>query len=400
MDKEKLRLLRIARHMHDGLLAYYHRRKADAMSSVGRLNETLDEMRQIRHRFEWTQQRDMQAAMTSQLDQASRQMRILTCQIGEIQHQLDDCQQDPPMLADVLGELTQTEDEFDQAVKFDRTANAISVTTDRIVLEDLDLGPFEIQLRLNDLGKTYQGRAYQVIAKDPNPAAGNDHVTHPHVSSDSLCEGDASGPIRTAIVQGRLCDFFTLVRSVLTTYNPDSPYVRLDEWDGQPCYDCGAVVGNDELHFCESCERDFCESCYGSCRGCDNSYCYGCLTRCQSCDRMFCSDCGGSCDQCGEQTCKSCQFECQACGNTVCDGCLKKCSGCDRQLCEACVPGDMCKECLDKQQPKQPEEQVPHEQEQPQAAPRRRRACTTRRRRSPAHVRSVEGASPPAEAAG
>jgi sulfur carrier protein ThiS adenylyltransferase len=71
IDKEKIRLLRIATAVHDGLLGFHQRRKAEAMSSVCRLNETLDELRQMQHRFMWAEQRNMQAAMTSQIDQAS-----------------------------------------------------------------------------------------------------------------------------------------------------------------------------------------------------------------------------------------------------------------------------------------------------------------------------------------
>ncbi len=41
--------------------------------------------------------------------------------------------------------------------------------------------------------------------------------------------------IRTALEQGRLCDFFSLVRSILNTYSPDSPYVSLYDWCGVAC---------------------------------------------------------------------------------------------------------------------------------------------------------------------
>jgi hypothetical protein len=389
---DTLRLLRIATVVHDGLLGYHQRRKTEAMMSLSRLNESLDELRQLLRRFQWAQQRSMQAAMTSQIDQAGRQMRILSCQFGEIQHQLDDCQQAPPKLADVLAELTQAEDEFDQAVKFERAAKTLSLTTDRIVLEDLDLGRFEIQMRLDELGRASQGRAYQVIAKEPNPASGNDHVPHPHVSHDTLCEGDAMAAIRSSLVAGRLCDFFTLVRSVLTTYNPDSPYVRLDEWDGTPCYDCGASIGSDDLFFCERCEHDYCESCIGSCRVCGTTSCYECMTRCESCDRMYCEACGGSCDECGESVCKSCLIECSACGSKVCDACLKACKGCNRRLCQSCVTDELCKECAEKQQPTKPEEPVPHEQqEQTQAAPSQRRGSTTGRRRLASRTAATAG---------
>ena len=63
-----------------------------------------------------------------------------------------------------------------------------------------------------------------MIALDPHPAALNDAVTHPHVSDERLCTGDAGAAIQAALAAGRVFDFFTLVRSVLVTYNPESPY--------------------------------------------------------------------------------------------------------------------------------------------------------------------------------
>jgi len=110
--------------------------------------------------------------------------------------------------------------------------------TEPITLEDVYLGPFRIQLELNKdirlssveaLSELYQGGAYHVIALEPNLAATDASVNHPHVSNERLCEGDGYAPIRAALEQGRLCDFFTLVRSILNTYSPDSPYVRLDD---------------------------------------------------------------------------------------------------------------------------------------------------------------------------
>jgi hypothetical protein len=397
-SRNTIRLLRIASAVHDRLVQFHQHRKTEAMSSISRVSETLDELRAVQRRFGWAEQRSMPVALDSQMEQAARQVRILACQLGEIQHVLDNSQQPPPKSADMPAELAQAEEEFDQTVKFDRAADTLSLTTDRIELDGIDLGRFEIQLRLNDLGRANHGHAYQVIAKDPNPASGNDHVTHPHVSHDALCEGDASSAIRNAIAGGRLGDFFTLVRSVLQTYNPDSPYVRLDDWDGTPCYDCGSSIGSDDLSFCERCEHDFCESCIASCRACGTTYCRECLTRCESCERYYCESCAAHCDQCGEAVCTSCLVECAACEQKVCDGCLKACTGCNRRLCVSCVKDDLCKECLDKQQPTPPEEQQPHEQEQPQEPPqapaRRGRRAVTRRRRRPSRAATAVAATP------
>ena len=71
-----------------------------------------------------------------------------------------------------------------------------------------------------------------------------------------------------ALAGGRICDFFLLVRSVLTCYNPDSAYVSLDNWHGVSCYECGYTTCPDDLSYCTTCDRDFCSDCASYCRRC------------------------------------------------------------------------------------------------------------------------------------
>ena len=146
-----------------------------------------------------------------------------------------------PKLVDIFADITQIEQEFGEP-NFDIKAKTVSVTTDPITLDDVPFGSFEIKLFIDEMSKLYSESPYNVIALEPNPAATDENVTHPHVSSEKLCEGDGHVAIRKAIEQGRLCDFFTMVINILQTYNPDSPYVSLDEWDGVCCYDCGYTV--------------------------------------------------------------------------------------------------------------------------------------------------------------
>jgi hypothetical protein len=134
-----------------------------------------------------------------------------------------------PKLSALVSELDALEQEFGNT-EFDTSDNTIYVITDSITLEDIYLGPFKIQLELNKLSELYQNVPYHVIALEPNPAATDDNVTHPHVNNEILCEGDGCVAIRAALEEGRICDFFTMVRSILNTYNPDSPYVALNNW--------------------------------------------------------------------------------------------------------------------------------------------------------------------------
>ena len=90
-----------------------------------------------------------------------------------------------PTQADLYRDLVALESEF-EAVQCDPEEQTISVTTQPIVLEGIDLGRFQIRLSW----QRRQGNwSYTVVALEPHPAQSNDSVTHPHVS-DEVCEGD------------------------------------------------------------------------------------------------------------------------------------------------------------------------------------------------------------------
>lgn len=139
-----------------------------------------------------------------------------------------------PKLSDIYAELVQIEQEFGE-IKFDPNEKSISVTTEPITLEDIPFGPFEVKLFIEQIHKLYSDAPYRIIALSPNPAGANDSVTHPHVSDERLCEGDGHVSIRRSLEQGRFCDFFTMIVGVLQTYNPDSPYISLNDWCDSFC---------------------------------------------------------------------------------------------------------------------------------------------------------------------
>ena len=68
------------------------------------------------------------------------------------------------------------------------------VETEGIVLEDVELGAFRIVLHWERIGA---GRAYAVVALDPNCPVGRSDATHPHVEDHQLCEGAGATAIRT-----------------------------------------------------------------------------------------------------------------------------------------------------------------------------------------------------------
>jgi hypothetical protein len=219
-----------------------------------------------------------------------------------------------PTLREILGELRQLDSEFDQ-IEFDAKNRTITARTEPITLDNRYLGPFEIVLKIPDPAHVGSRMHYKVVATDPHPASTNEHVTHPHVRDEELCEGDAAAPIRQSLANGRVCDFFCLVRSVLGNYNAGSPYVALDDWDGVSCYDCGSSVEQDDLSYCDDCHHDVCSDCGSYCRSCDNSRCLKCLEDCEAC---------------GDPTCSRCRSDCAECESSFCNQCLED------SLCPAC----------------------------------------------------------------
>ena len=186
--------------------------------------------------------------------------------------------QETPSLGCIAAELLQLFAEFDE-VDILPKPDLIVVQTEPIELEGLALGSFAIELHLDKLSQSPDVACFTCVALEPNPPTSNEDVTHPHVKNEELCAGDATVPIAKALRQGRINDAFCLVRSVLSTYNPTSPYVSIDGWDGRRCADCDCVTDSDYLQFCEDCEKDYCSDCISSCDVCHTGSCRQCLER-------------------------------------------------------------------------------------------------------------------------
>jgi hypothetical protein len=216
----------------------------------------------------------------------------------------------PLTLRTIFNELCALPSEFD-GFSIDSAGATVSVTTGRVVLEDIALGPFEIRLHWQRIG---EGRCYEVIAIEPNPARESQDVTHPHVRDEHLCEGDGQEAIRRALVAGRLSDFFQIVAQILNTYNGGSAYVSLSDWEGIACSDCGRFVSDDDRSSCERCDNDLCIECLEPCAGCEYRYCHSCTDPCQTCDARLCVSCRRTCDGCDRVCCANCLSENDLCG--------------------------------------------------------------------------------------
>jgi len=219
---------------------------------------------------------------------------------------------EPPSICsprEVCEELLALADSFSN-VEFDRSKQWITVTTEPIELDDVELGAFRIRLDLRRLGTS---QPYRVLAVDPHPAASCASTLHPHVQEEVLCEGEGREALQRALADGRLYDFFAIVRQILRTYNSSSAYVTLEDWHGTVCGDCGDTVSDAES--CSGCNEPSCGDCVSCCKRCHVSLCGECVVPCEGCNAKHCEKCLQRCQRCEEPFCKPCLTENQ------CDDC-------------------------------------------------------------------------------
>ena len=244
---------------------------------------------------------------------ASLQFELLawTEELTLLRSQLREGMGPPSVLAsaDVYRDLEQLELEFGE-VRYVADEQRLSVVTDPITLEEIALGPFRIEL---DLNRLTERSPFVVEALEPNPAASNPSVVHPHVSNERLCEGDGRGAIARALAEGRLLDFFVVVERLLQTYAVGRAYVELDHWFGQPCRECSQSLDPDDAIPCHSCEEPACHDCLETCPWCEYAYCSDCLESCSGCHQRHCTRCQVACERCGQASCPDCRDDAGYC---------------------------------------------------------------------------------------
>lgn len=258
-----------------------------------------------------------QERLVAELEGLAKQLRNRTTYLQALQRR------EPPSLRDLYADLLTLAEEFAD-LKLD--GPVVSVTTEPIALEGIELGAFRIGL---DLDRLDGDMPYSIEALEPNPAASNEETTHPHVHGSRLCPGEGRAAINAALADGRLLDFFVLVDRVLHHYARGSAYVELSNWFGMPCHDCDCTVGENEGTSCYGCEERLCGDCYLVCGGCSECFCAGCMERCGRCEEYTCS------------------------------GCLIRCDRCRRDVCESCREGELCETCREELL----EEEEEHEEE-------------------------------------
>ena len=92
--------------------------------------------------------------------------------------------------------------------------------------------------------------------------------------------------------------------------------MRLADWDGKSCADCGDTCGRNNSNYCDACEI------------------------------TLCSECGGMCDDCEGNFCNECRGACHGCHN-----CLVECSACHDGFCKECLSDGICDNCRESDEP-------------------------------------------------
>ncbi|MDD5458635.1 MAG: hypothetical protein PHF37_04520 [Phycisphaerae bacterium] len=307
-------LVKLANYILSALLGLKTTRLREIQSKLEDIAYRSTQAIKESHRFHACLEKNWFCAAEHVIDKVGRDMNDFSYHLGRFKEHISRDDVPVPTISDIVSELLQMEQEFEQ-YNFNLVEKTISVTTRPIVLDDVSFGPFEIKLLLKEFNQLYKERPYRVIALEPNPAGTDENVTHPHVSHDRLCEGDGCTAIGKSLEQGRLCDFFTMVTGVLETYNPDSPYVALSDWEGYSCYDCGRTIGSEDSYYCDRCDNDFCDQCSTYCQKCDTTICLGCAYECPDCGVPVCGHCTAKCRECEETFCKDCLSDglCRTC---------------------------------------------------------------------------------------
>lgn len=266
---------------------------------------------QTSHRIRRASHHNWHLAAARLQDDLAYELSVLRSELGALTARLPQVPVSRVVpIREIYQDLVALASEF-PAVDFEMSEQRLSVTTPEVTLENVPLGAFEIRWHWQRSASPN----YRVIALDPHAAAERENVTHPHVMDEQLCEGDSHVAIREAANQGRLLDFFTLVASGLRSYNPDSPFVALEDWFGARCSDCGYSTGSDDGYTCEKCSESICSDCEASCRGCDYSYCSRCVATCRGCENGYCRDCLTACSECHQRFCSGCIVEKERCSD-------------------------------------------------------------------------------------
>jgi hypothetical protein len=310
MRPQKL-LLRAAQRLHDAWRTALNVAAREHTHHVDRVARCLEAFEDMRRRIGQADRRGWALALArlrhdltsiaNVLHRASAALATIASQPRVV-----------PSLRFLKEELQQIDADFG-GLTIDWMGKAICATTEPVTLKGVTLGPFAIRFHWERLPQAIDPYCFDAVALEPRSPAVNDAVTHPHVKNNKVCAGEAAGPIKAALEQGRLADAFHLLRGVLFTYNPRSPHVAIQAWQGITCSDCECMVSSDDIYACEGCSEEHCSDCVIRCSGCDGAFCADCLQNCSRCEARCCRYCLIEAQGARGQFCPECRWCCERC---------------------------------------------------------------------------------------
>lgn len=205
----------------------------------------------------------------------------------------------------------------------------LSVITDSITLEGVQLGRFQIEINPSD-------GDLAIEALDPNPYIRDSECTHPYVEGNEICLGEGEEAFLCAIDEGRYFDAFVIVNSILHSYAKGKGHYNLDDWEGVTCGICGKRELPEEMGECDDCHIDVCEDCTIICDDCGDCFCLSCVSECQDCEDLTCNNCLETCKECGKAICTGCASMCEECGEIFCEDHVEYYATLQLSLCQNC----------------------------------------------------------------
>ena len=187
-------LIRVAEEIREQIRAFRAERYRQAKRKLSQLIEQTERLQTINRQLNIATRRGWTRAADSLFKAIPDALRNLSWHSTELERVIEERDGQATSLRDIFQELRQLEDEFGE-LRYPGEDRTLSVVTQPIELEGVHLGDFEIRLHIPSLSEARHSGAYSVVALDPHPASANESVTHPHVSDERLCEGDASAAL-------------------------------------------------------------------------------------------------------------------------------------------------------------------------------------------------------------
>lgn len=174
----------------------------------------------------------------------------------------------------------------EMSIVVSRGKHYLRLTTKDIILtydeQTVNFGGIHVEYWLDQVHSRDHSMFYPGNPITQFQAVGRELVSgnpHPHISGNGLCFGDGQESCAKFMKSMDLVAVFSIIGSILNTYNPGSPYCKWENYAPKmiTCVDCSSKVKEESTVMCNNCSRPYCSDCK--------------LVKCTHCDRRFCHRC-------------------------------------------------------------------------------------------------------------